>query len=132
MIPEIIIAASISIPWPSITCANDPRLQNGKYAAVYSTESKDIVLSLNLCGHLNNLKNKLGPVYYEEVHAIFTLTHEIVHAEGISDEHLADCRAELLWEVVTRKLRITFQKTKALRMLIYKYKFPLILHQTIC
>lgn len=126
------VVAASWLPWPSVSCANDPRLQNGKYAAVYSPEHKTIVLSLNICGNLERLQDDRGPVYYENAHALFTLSHELAHAGGVGDEHEADCRAELIWPNVARRIRVPQVKVKVLRTIMPRLDFPRLLHGESC
>ena len=129
---ELLAAAVLYLPWPSISCANDPRLQNGKYAAVYSPDTRTIVLSLNICGNLEQLQSNQSTVYYENIHAIFTLAHELAHAEGIADEHLADCRAETIWTGIARKIHIPLMKIRKVQSALFKLDFPRILHGESC
>ena len=129
---ELLAAATLYLPWPSVTCANDPRLDGGRHSALYSPDEQRIVLSLPICGNLERLQSPEKTVYYEDTFGLFTLAHELSHASGIEDEHEADCHAIAIWPNVARKVKVPAVKIRALREIIPKLNLPMRAHGQSC
>ena len=64
---------------------------------VYDTEGGVIYLRRVVCDRLGLLVDGARPTrirdQYDFASAVFLLAHEIMHARGIADEHVADCAA---------------------------------------
>lgn len=106
-------------PWPTVTCAEDPRLQDGRYAGVFNTRTRLVVIWPTHCrqlAHLQSNAQTLSPTKSPNraAFALFVVAHELAHAGGVADERAADCHGLRIYHGVGRKLRVAGWKVRAL------------------